>query len=172
MTGNATLARRLDRFLIKQPLLQMLDIARQWVGHGGISDHSPVFLEFAFGPLRARPPYKFNSRWLLDPDYHNLVVHEWQHCDLLPDIEPARVINDNRNRIKGLTIKWVGAKRRMEWEELKRIELEISQLNESDQLGFRSIITKEHLISLEATRTKLLRQKEADWRLKSRAIWL
>ena len=69
-TGSAALARRLDRFLIKQGLLPVLSRARQWVGSGGKSDHSPIYLEFECGPNRARPPFKFNSRWFQDPDYN------------------------------------------------------------------------------------------------------
>ena len=76
-TGSAALARRLDRFLIKQDLLPVLTRARQWVGSGGKSDHSPIYLEFECGPNRARPPFKFNSRWLRDPDYNQLVTRTW-----------------------------------------------------------------------------------------------
>ena len=76
-TGDAALARRLDIFLITLPLLQSLEKFQQWVGHGSMSDHSPVFLDFEIGPKHARPPFKFNSIWLLDPKYQ--VVQEWQH---------------------------------------------------------------------------------------------
>lgn len=40
--GTATLARRLDRFLMRGPLIQQLHFYKQWVGNGGISDHSPI----------------------------------------------------------------------------------------------------------------------------------
>ena len=100
------------------------------------------------------------------------MVQEWQHYQQHPDLEPARVISENLKQIKDLTIKWTREKRRIEGEELKRIELEISQINASYMPGYISSETKEHLITLEASRRKLLQQKEADWRLKSRAIWL
>eukprot|EP00253_Pinus_taeda_P027066 PITA_27066 len=45
--GKAALARRLDRFLMNDPLLQHLHHYKQWVGTGGISDHSPIYLEAA-----------------------------------------------------------------------------------------------------------------------------
>eukprot|EP00253_Pinus_taeda_P003005 PITA_03005 len=47
--GEAALARRLDRFLIKIPLLQKLSRYKQWVGAGGKYDHSPIYLEI-LGP--------------------------------------------------------------------------------------------------------------------------
>lgn len=43
--GDAALARRLDRFIMKEALLQQLHHYKQWVGTGGISDHSPIYLE-------------------------------------------------------------------------------------------------------------------------------
>eukprot|EP00253_Pinus_taeda_P021770 PITA_21770 len=47
--GEATLARRLDRFFIKVPLMNQLHHYKQWVGSGGVSDHSSIYLE-VFGP--------------------------------------------------------------------------------------------------------------------------
>ena len=168
--GDVALARRLDRFLIKHPLLNSLECARQWVGHWGMSDHSPIYLEFECGTYKARSPFKFNARWLQDPDYHTLVSQAWQHCHLMPNLEPARIINDNLLRIKILTIQWVKNKKRLERAKLKQIEDEIACLNNSDLMGYRSQASKEHLISLESAKTKLPRQKEEDWRLKIRAI--
>lgn len=42
--GDATLARRLNRFIMKDSLLHQLHHYKQWVGSGGISDHSPIYL--------------------------------------------------------------------------------------------------------------------------------
>ena len=58
--GEAALARRLDRFLIKVPLLQKLSRYRKWVGSGGIFDHSPIFLKILGSHNKPRPPFKFN----------------------------------------------------------------------------------------------------------------
>ena len=55
----------------------------------------------------------------------------------------------------------------MEREALHNIEIKIAQLNNADLLGYR---TDDN--ALEAEKAILLRQKEEDWRLKSRAIWL
>ena len=44
-TGDAALGRRLDRFLMHEELLQSLALYEQWFGSGGISNHSPIFLE-------------------------------------------------------------------------------------------------------------------------------
>jgi len=72
--GDATLARRLDRFLIKVPLLQYLNRYRQWVGYGGISDHSPINLEILGPNSKPKSPFKLNHVWLQDPGYIKLVT--------------------------------------------------------------------------------------------------
>lgn len=65
--------RRLDRFLIKEGLLQNFGYYRQWIGSGGISDHSPTYLEITGEFKKSASPYKFCSVWLQDPDYLNMV---------------------------------------------------------------------------------------------------
>eukprot|EP00253_Pinus_taeda_P014091 PITA_14091 len=57
--GEAALARRLDRFLMKGLLIQRLHHYKQWVGSRGISDHSPIYLEI-HGPHQ-KPKAPLNS---------------------------------------------------------------------------------------------------------------
>ena len=83
--GEVALAQRPDRFLIKQPLLDQIVHARQWVGAGGASDHSPVYLEFLAGEQKLHSPFKFNATWLLDLEFHLWVTQEWQHRHLFPN---------------------------------------------------------------------------------------
>lgn len=60
-TGESSLARRLDCFLTKENLVKTLTNFRQWVGFGGIFDHSPIFLELLSPFQKPRAPFKFNS---------------------------------------------------------------------------------------------------------------
>jgi len=71
--GEAALAQRLDRFLMKGPLLQQLHLYKQWVGSGGISDHSPIYLEILGPHPKPKAPFKFNHVWLQDPSYISMV---------------------------------------------------------------------------------------------------
>eukprot|EP00253_Pinus_taeda_P006382 PITA_06382 len=73
------------------------------------------------------------------------VTRAWQHFRPATDCDPGRAINENLIRIKNLTIQWVQNKKKLE---------------------------RAQLFALETKKAKLLRQKEEDWRLKSRAIWL
>eukprot|EP00253_Pinus_taeda_P011273 PITA_11273 len=77
-SGEQSLARRLDRFLIKEPLYKNFPRIRQWVGSGGIFDHRPIFLEAEDTSHKVKSPFKFNVSWLLDPSYIQLVHNYWR----------------------------------------------------------------------------------------------
>lgn len=59
--GEAALGRRLDRYLIHEDLIVTLTNYKQWVGSGGIYDHSLIYLELAESIHKPRAPFKFNS---------------------------------------------------------------------------------------------------------------
>ena len=71
ISGDQSLARRLDRFIIKEGLCNQHPRSRQWVGSGGISDHMPTYLEMGARHQTQKAPFKFNATWLRDPTYIN-----------------------------------------------------------------------------------------------------
>eukprot|EP00253_Pinus_taeda_P031163 PITA_31163 len=143
--GEAVLARRLDRFLLKGPLIQELHHFKQWVGDGGLSDHSPIHLEI-LGPLaKPKAPFKFNHTWLQDQDFIKLLKH--------------------------IVINWAKEKNKRDTAQLISVEEELSSLLDDRNLGFRSAAENSRLIELENQRATLLKQKEESLRLRSRAIW-
>lgn len=76
--GEVSLARRLDKFIMKGPLIQQLHHYKQWVGIGGISYHSlPIYLEILGPPQKPKAPLKFNHVWLQDPTYVRMVSDFW-----------------------------------------------------------------------------------------------
>jgi len=64
--GETRIAKRLDHFLIYEPLALLPFQFRQWIGSGGESDHSPIRFEMEGGPQKPTTPFKFNSSWLKD----------------------------------------------------------------------------------------------------------
>ena len=60
------MAKRLDRFLVTDKVMDMHHFIKKWVGCGGHSDHFPIFLEFRRGPLKPPSSLKFNKTWLKD----------------------------------------------------------------------------------------------------------
>ena len=104
--GEARIAKRLYQFLLSDEFSNSLIIFRQWVGSGGISDHSPILLELV-GLFKKPPaPFKFNNGWLKDADYHELVVDHWSYPPVEEGYSHAQAFIDNMKNIKKSTILW------------------------------------------------------------------
>jgi len=71
--GEDRVVKRLDRFLVEKSVVDFMHFIPQWVECGGISDHSLIMLEVKGGISKPPYPFKFNSGWLLDEGYINLV---------------------------------------------------------------------------------------------------
>jgi len=79
---------------------------------------------------------------------------------------------DNLKSINKLVIPWARTKHKEEEQELLIIEDQLEKIYQTIDFGFTSNTSWEALKNLEAKRRKLLDDKEATWRLKSRALWL
>eukprot|EP00253_Pinus_taeda_P008313 PITA_08313 len=170
--GEAALARRLDRFLLKGPLIQELHHYKQWVGSGGLSDHSPIHLEI-LGPLaKPKAPFKFNHTWLQDQDFIKLVSDFWQTHPINREASLARGFCKNLTELKHIVINWAKEKNKRDLAQLISVEEELSCMLDDRNLGFRSAGDKTRLIALENQWASLLKQQEESLRLRSRAIWL
>lgn len=121
-TGNQSLARRLDRFLIKEAFHAQHSRSRQRVGNGGISNHQPIFLELDDTSLKIIAPFKFNSTWLKEPSYIKLVTKFWQSHLISEEADPAKGFVSNLKELNGLSIEWVHMKREKEDINLKQAE--------------------------------------------------
>jgi len=77
-TGEASLARILDRFLILEALVNRVYHITQWVGLRGVSDHRHIYLELQTTHNKPKAPFKFNSTLLKDVDYMKLVSDYWK----------------------------------------------------------------------------------------------
>eukprot|EP00253_Pinus_taeda_P032143 PITA_32143 len=170
--GEVALARRLDRFVIKTQLLQLLSHYRQWVGSGGISDHSPIYLEITGPPIKPRAPFKFNSIWLQDPSFIEMVKTHWAHNSSPQHHSKAPGFYQKFLLLKKLTIKWAKDKTQKDNQTLTSVEADLAGLNDENNRGYINLEDKAHLIDLENKRAKILKEREETWRLKSRAIWL
>eukprot|EP00253_Pinus_taeda_P026822 PITA_26822 len=171
-TGDVALARRLDRFLMKGPLIHRLQSFKQWVCTGGISDHHPIAMEI-FGPhQKPKAPYKFNHLWLQDPSFSGLVTSYWNAHPI--DREPSfsRGFVKNLTELKHLVINWAKEKKKIEDERLTKIENDLADLLDERNLGFISQEDKNKLVDLENQKNIILKGREESIRLHSRATWL
>jgi len=78
----------------------------------------------------------------------------------------------NLKIIKNATIEWDRKKNQLVEREFITTEAELQSIYETKGGGFTSPKAKEDLLSLEKKRRQLLQAREAEWRLKSRALWL
>lgn len=116
--GDAALARRLDRFLMKDAFLQSLQQYKQWVGSGGISDHMPIYLDIQ-GPIKKpKAPFKFNHTWLKDPSYIKMITDYWQSHPINGPESLAKGFCRNLSEIKHLSIVWAREKQARDFAQL------------------------------------------------------
>eukprot|EP00253_Pinus_taeda_P014598 PITA_14598 len=170
--GDAALARRLDRFLLKEPLTQHAHLFRQWVGLGGISDHNPIYLEILGPSKKPKAPYKFNHTWLKDPTFIKLIKEYWSSHPIDDSESYAKGFCRNLTELKHISIQWAKEKLKRDSAQLTQIEADLFSLTDDRGLGFISADDKDRLIDLERQRAKILIEREESIRLRSRALWL
>ena len=166
------MARRLDHFLIKVPLLQHFSRYRQWVGSGGISDHSPIYLEILGLDAKPKAPFKFNHVWLQDEGYIKLVKDYWTSHPISGHRSAVEGLCHNLSQLKHLSIERAKEKKAKDDQTIITIEAELNNLLDDRNKGFASTEEKVKMIKLEKQRDKILMEREETWRLKSREIWL
>jgi hypothetical protein len=121
-TGDARVAKILDHFLVHESLFDYPLQLKQWIDSGGDSDHYPIWLELDFGPKKPAIPFKFNTTWLEDEDFQNLVKENWMAFD--PAVDPPATVQfvENIKRIKKLTLTWASEKHTREDAELRQLK--------------------------------------------------
>eukprot|EP00253_Pinus_taeda_P006972 PITA_06972 len=170
-SGEDRIAKRLDRFLISEGLIQKVPLFRQWVEVWNF-DHFPIFLDLSFPPPKPPAPFKFNSSWLQDPSFVNLFKSTWIHPAQNANESKSFLFMENLKRLKKATISWAKERQKKQNEDLIKIREELKALESVDADGYSTQASKDRILSLEKSQNQILLAKEEEWRLKSRAIWL
>jgi hypothetical protein len=104
--GEDRIEKCLDHFLGSENLVEACTQLKKWVGSGGISNHSPIFLEIALGPHKPPNPFKFNSEWLKEEGFLSLVKEHWiPYYATLGDRAGVQFM-ENLQRVKQATLEW------------------------------------------------------------------
>lgn len=130
-TGEASLARRLDRFLTKEDLVNRGACIRQWVSSGGLSDHRPIYLELQDGADKPKALLKFNSTWLRDMEYIKLVTDFWKANPPGSSGNLSQDFTHNMKELKVLSKAWAMKKKEVENLILRSAEEEILSFEEA-----------------------------------------
>ena len=158
--GDGRVAKRLDRFLVSEKMLDRQHFMKQWVGCVGRSDHFPIFLEYWNGSVKPPNPLKFNKTWFKDESFRQLILSNW--VSFSPDnrLSVAFQFAENFVRMKRLIKNWAMEKRRRDDNELRQIELAIVDMMDMEGGGMLNQETKDTLVGLQGHRNTLLLDKE------------
>eukprot|EP00253_Pinus_taeda_P019311 PITA_19311 len=170
--GEERVAKRLDCFLICEDLASRIPMFRQWVGEGGNSDHFPILMELSKPPIKPAAPFKFNASWLQEESFIKLFRDTWRHLGRSSMEKKGALFMENLKKLKKDTMEWAKDRKQKQNEELSKIDAELRALEEPEADGYATQESKEKILMLEKRRGKLLLDREEEWRLKSRAIWL
>lgn len=142
------------------------------MGTRDLSNLSPIFMEIMDSNHKPNSPFKFNATWLVEVDFHKLVLQTLTHCGLDNHSSLSEVIASNLAHLKLKTIIWARKNMQKDEVDLLRIEGVLKQMENSGITNYTNSKSKDMLIKLETENIHLLRQKEETWLLKSRVIWL
>eukprot|EP00253_Pinus_taeda_P016512 PITA_16512 len=171
-TGDDSLARRLDRFLVKEKVLDLGLQIRHWVRTRGISDHLPIYLEIVGGREKPKGPFKFCSVWIKDDSYKKMISDFWRANPPGRREDSSRRFIQNLIALSKMSKLWAHNKRTQEDQTLCKIEADIVTFENNLGDIYSSEEHKDRMVSHYAERAKILKEKEESWPLRSRAIWM
>lgn len=67
------ISKHLDRFMVYEHLLQLVDIHGSWVGTSGDVDHNPIFLMLTNLEEKPSSPLKFHMSGLEEEEFEELM---------------------------------------------------------------------------------------------------
>eukprot|EP00253_Pinus_taeda_P006943 PITA_06943 len=134
-TGDARIAKRLDRFLLCEDLTSRIPMFRKWVGEGGNSDHFPIFLELAKPPLKPAAPFKFNAYLLQEDSYDKLFRETWRSPGRSSLEDRCFLFMENLKRHKKATVEWAKTRKQKQNEKLNQIDVELRELESTELAG-------------------------------------
>jgi hypothetical protein len=76
-TGEAIIAKLLDRFMISESVSLLPFQFLQWIGSRGESDHSLVWLKLEGASIKPTTPSKFNPTWINDERFQKIIRTNW-----------------------------------------------------------------------------------------------
>jgi hypothetical protein len=136
------------------------------------SDHAPVLLQLDSSHSPSTHPFKFNSSWLTEASFNNIVLEVWSDPIYNTISDPQHRLVSKLKALKAKSKLW--ARNQKIQKQTRIIELERaiqSSLLEDPPTG-ASCDSPNTLHLLESERNTLLLAEEARWRLHSRATWI
>jgi hypothetical protein len=93
-----------------------------------LSDHTPICLQIGEGRGAKGYPFKFNSQWLKEPSFINLVNSVWSDCSLVIPGDAQGNLFRKLCTLKSLSIQWLKDKKDRDQAKHNSIEFELDFL--------------------------------------------
>ena len=145
---------------------------KQWVDSGAESNHLPIFLEIKKQSKKPTSPFKLCSTWIKNEEVLQIIQSNQLPYQAENGTRVVFHFTQNLLRIKKLLKDWAAKKKAQEDQEITQIEEGFKLLQNKYGGGFLTQEDREKLYSLEASRNKILKERQEVLRLKHRAIWM
>ena len=170
--GPQAISKILDRFLIKDSLMNENLIIKSVVETEGCSDHGPISLLISTPEKKPPTPFKFNPHCLEDDQYREQISATWQSVKRSSNCSMMQQFAENLTRARKITKEWNKVHKAQMQKDLKETEEKIEALFHGNEEEVFSEDENLQMKDLEKKKEKLLAIEEKELRLKSRAIWL
>ena len=104
--GLQAISKTMDRFLIKDSLMNENLIIKSAVETRGCSDHRPISLLISAPDKNPSAPFKFNPQCLEYEHYREQITTSWQSVQRSPNCSKMQQLADNLIRAKKITKEW------------------------------------------------------------------
>lgn len=105
-------------------------------------------------------PFEFNSTWLKDPSYIQMVNGFWHLHPPCRGRTWGKGFCSNLLVLKRLFVKWAKEKTKRDDNILAEVEQTLASFLDDQNRGFASADAKAHLIKLENQKAKILKDRE------------
>jgi len=136
-SGEAYIAKRLDRFIIHENLLETCGIPSSHTLPVFILDHRPISLQWMDQNPRKRYPFKFSRYWLEDESFISMVRDVWTTNSPSTKASPSENLINKMRNLRSKVKEWQIQKKQTNCIELKKIEKELKEL--ADGMTSKSI---------------------------------
>ena len=134
--GEERIAKRLDRFLLAEDLLEEELMFKQCVDSGADSDHLPICLEIQKQPKNLAIPFKLFSSCLKNEEVTQIIQKNWLPYQADNGTRATIHFTQNLIRIKKLLKDWAIKKKTQDEQAITQIEAELKELQNKDGGGF------------------------------------
>jgi hypothetical protein len=166
------IGKRFDRFYIAEDLLSIVNRFRTWIVSTNIFDHFRVVLQFEVANDKIKYPFKFNSIWLANQEFGELVRNHRDSLRRETNKSPMCLLVSKLKCLKSAVINWEKIWKKTLKKYLCQIEQTLESMFSQNVSGIFS--TQERLViqELEQKKSNILKKEAKTYRQKSRVVWL